>query len=236
MVVIARMARYMTLVGLLLALIPVTSAGARQATPVASPTAIDVGECTTEPRSNDEMRALIEAGLPPIVAFMAGTPVGEATPHPLSGGEAADEATAAAVTEIVLQLVACMNAGNLPATAALLTEEGAASYLSFGFLPFREIYAGETGTPTAEIDPVLLNTFLAILQFNAPIPPALQGTLYEIESVTELEDGRVVVIALLAAGDAEPGRTSILLQYEDGRYRVTFGRDTGIGPPSTPTP
>jgi len=225
------------LFALTLSLTLASSASARQATPLATPTAIDPGPCSIEPRSNDQMRELIEAGLPRIVAFMAGTPEpgreDAATPT-MSPGVPADAATVAAVTETALQFAACSNAVDTPAIAAVLTKEGAGSYLSFRFLPFRAIATGATGTPTAEIDPDLLNTFLATLQLSTPLPQDLEVTLYGIESVTELEDGRVRAIILLATGGEEPRRSSMLLRDEDGRYRIIFGRETGDEAASTP--
>jgi hypothetical protein len=234
-----RVVRRSGLVGLILAFTLIPSVSARQATTVATPTAIDPGGRTTAPLSNDRMRELIETGLPTVLAFIAGTPTarGDATPLPRTGdGEPADEATVTAVTDVVFQFVACTNAGNLPAAAALLTEQGAVSYLGFVILPFREIYSELTGTPTMEVDPDLINTFLATLQLRAPIPAEFQTNLYGIESVTQLDDGRVQVIALMATGSEEPSETSIVLRKEDGRYRMIFGRDTGIGAPSTPEP
>ncbi len=235
--VIARMARHSILVSLFLALTLSSNVSARQATPVASPTAIDVGECTTEPRSNDEMRALIEAGLPPVVAFMAGTPIAEGTPRPQAvDGEPADEATVAAVSDVIMQWVACQNDGELLAVAALMTEEGTASYLSFGFISFRSLFTGGVGTPTAEIDPTQVDLYLGAMQLGVPLPPDLLPTLYGIESVTQLDDGRVQVIVLVANGSEEPRQISILFREEDGRYRMVFGRDTGVEAPITPVP
>jgi hypothetical protein len=226
------------LVGLLISFALTSSSSAQQATPVATPMAIDPGECTTEPRPIGEMRGLVEAGLPQVVASIAGTPIASGTPRPRAiSGEPADAATVAAVTDVVMQFAACTETGDLPAIAALLTEDGAAAYLSFGFLSFRSIVAGGwDDTPSADIDPMQLNLYLGALQLHAPLPADVVPTLYGIESVTQLDDGRVQVIALMATGSEEPSQTSIVLRKEDGRYRMIFGRDTGVAAVSTPAP
>lgn len=227
------------LLSLVFALALATGVSARQATPVASPIAIDVGECTTEPRSNDEMRALIEAGLPPVLALFAGTPTvsDSATPHPTPvPGEPADGATVAAVTETIVQYVACTNAGNLPAAVTMLTEQAAGSYLAFAFMPFREIYTGMTGTPTTDIDPGLIDMYLGTMQLRTSLPPAFQTNLYDIESVTQLENGRVRVIVLQATGSGEPDQGYFLLREVDGQYRIMFGPEPEGEAASTPGP
>ncbi len=147
---------------LLLALTLSAGAGAYQATPVASPAALEIGACTTAPRSIDQMRNLITAGLPPVVALFAGTPAAsdDATPLPMpSAAEPADEEPVEAVKETIFQFVACNNAGNLPAAVALLTDQAAGSYLAFAFMPFRELYEGLVGTPAAGVDPDLMVEF-----------------------------------------------------------------------------
>ena len=232
-------ARGLLLVMLLAALAVPSIVSARQASPVATPAAIDPGACTVKPRPTAQMRELIQAGLPPIVAFMAGTPTarGDATPRAAMGdGEPADEATVAAVTEVVLQWLACTNAGDLPAVAAVLTEQGAATYLSIAFLPFRAAYEGEMSTPTAEVDPDLLNLFLGAIQPRVSLPSEFQGTLFAIESVTQMEDGQVRVVALLATGTDEPRKITIPLREEEGRYRIIFADRSGSDAESTPVP
>lgn len=239
MVVIARMACRFILLSLLLALNLPCSGSARQATPVATPTAIDVGECTTEPRSIDEMRSLIEAELPAVLALFAGTPTvsSDATPLPTRvPGEPADDETVAVVTESIFQFMACTNAGNLPAAVSLLTDQAAGSYLAFAFMPFREIYEGMTGTPTTDIDPSLIDMYLATMQLRTSLPPEFQIHLYSIESVTQLENGRVRVIVLQATGSGELDESFFLLREVDGHYRIMFGPEAEGEVASTPDP
>jgi hypothetical protein len=227
------------LAGLLLALNPAASVNARQATPVASPTPIDLGECTTEPRSIDEMRALLKAGLPPVLALFAGTPTasGDATPVLTRvPGAPADEETVAAVTETIFQFMACNNAGNLPAAVSLLTDQAAGSYLAFAFMPFREIYAGMTGTPTVDVDPGLIDMYLGTMQLRTALPPGFQIHLYDIESVTQLENGRVRAIVLQATGSGELEESYFLLRDVDGQYRIMFGPEEEGEASSTPAP
>ncbi len=185
------------------------------------------------------MRALIESSVPAIASFLAGTPLpgtdGAATPT-VTPGMPADAATVAEVEATARQFVACSNEPNLPAVAALLTEQGAGNFLSFGFLQFQAISSGATGTPAAGIDPELINIYLASMQLQTPLPPEFRLTLYGIESVTQLEDGRVRAIVLLATGSEEPRQSGMLLREEDGRYRIIFGRETSDAAESTPAP
>jgi hypothetical protein len=69
-----------------------------------------------------------------------------------------------------------------------------------------------------------------------PIPADFRMTFFGIERVTRLPDGRVRAIARLTVGDEAPRLTAIMLRDEEGRYRIEFGRDTGIGVDVAPEP
>lgn len=223
------------------ALLVAGGVGLAQATPVASPVPIAVGECTVEPRSTAEMRELIRAQLPRVLADIEGTPIGDresAADYDPSQGVPADAATVAAVTKTITQFVACSHAGHLPSVAALFTDQGAGAYLSLSLLAAASILPG--GTPTADIDPLLLNSFLGVIQMSMPPPEEFQLRLYSINRVVEVEDGRVLAFVTAGTGSAAPGPDGFLLRPEDGEYRIIFGdeaeRDTGATPVASPIP
>lgn len=93
------------------------------------PRVVQPEECQTEPRSAEELYAVLG---------LEGAPAGEATPGP--GGtrfpappwEPADAETADAISASVRELIACLNAGDLRRTAALLTDRGAQRLMGVG--------------------------------------------------------------------------------------------------------
>jgi hypothetical protein len=95
------------------------TASAQQPTP-GSATIPNPSECTVQPRTADELRALFQA-----VAAATPTSSPAASPAayvPPQGGKPADEATIAAVTATMREIIACVNAGNIPAAFALQTD------------------------------------------------------------------------------------------------------------------
>jgi hypothetical protein len=95
-------------------------ATAQPASPGARGNVPDPSECTVAPRSVDELRRLFEA-------VAAATPASgaAATPTafvPPTGGTPADAATVAAVTDTLREIIACVNAGDIPRAFALQTD------------------------------------------------------------------------------------------------------------------
>lgn len=222
---------------LLTALLLGSGVEARQATPAALAITVDPAECTVEPRPREELRELARAGLPRVVAAIQGTPSGgdgdesEATPP---AGEPADAATTAAVTETIGQYTSCITAGNLPAIAAVLTRQGASVFLAFSAYGFLLGATGGAATPSADIDPALLDAWAAAIAFPVPSLPEARVTSYEVREVKRMDDGRVVATVLLAIGTEAPDETTIELRQEDGRYRIIFGDESDGAIDGTP--
>lgn len=220
---------------LLAALLLAGGAAAQEATPVASPTAVDPAACTVAPRSEEELRTLIPAGFRIAVGAITDTPAAgdgatpaadDATPAATPpAGEPADAATVAAVTDVVGQYAACLSAGNVPAIAAILTENGASTFLGFGVATFTQVTTGTRLTPGAELDPALVDAYIAALAFPVAPPAEFRPTSYEVREVTRLDDGRVLATVSLATGTEVPSLDRLRLREEDGRYRVVFGPD-----------
>lgn len=221
---------------LLLTLTPGSNGVASQATPTAPTVAT---ACTVLPRPLEEMRSLLVAGLPEIEAFPAGTPTIAAatpTPPPSIDGVPADAAAIAAATDIVEQFVACSNAGDLPAVAALLTDRGAQGFLGFGYLAFREILPGDATASPSGPDGVPIDLYFGAIQLRAPLPAASRLTLHGIDDVRVLPGGDIEVVLLLATGSGEPRATALVLRQERGSYRIVFGPDGDDGGDATPVP
>lgn len=187
------------------------------ATPVAGATPADA-----ERMSGDSIGA---AGTP-----AAGTPATGMS----AAGTPADAVTVAAVTETVAQFAACSRAGDLLATATLFTEAGASRYLGFSVLTFAQVSTGNA-TPSTDLDPALLDAFLAAIAFPVPPPREAQLTLYEVRDVVVLEDGWARATLVASLGDGAPFPEPNLLREQDGRYRLLFGPEPDDDA-ATPTP
>lgn len=195
----------------------------------ATPAALDLGPCTTEPRSNEAMRAQMLQRLPEIVNDISGTPRSDSVDRPsIDAGVPADPETVAAVTDTLHQLFACQAAGNLPATAAVLTEYGGGTFLGYGVFTFAEGVQSVDLIPGEPIDPQLIDLFLGAAQMPAPLPAEYRAILYGVEDVRDLGGGHYSTITVLAAGDDEPTRNDILLIEEDGALHDTFGAEPGF--------
>jgi hypothetical protein len=94
-------------------------AGAQAGTPPASSDAISPAECTVEPRSTDELRALFrEVAATPLPASLDASPGPAAAP----AGAPADDQTIAAINATWRQYVACLTAGDQARMFALLSD------------------------------------------------------------------------------------------------------------------
>lgn len=211
------------------------------ATPVALPTPVDPAECTVEPRPREELLGLVRSGLPRAIAAIEGTPVAgdeneegedsEATP---AEGEPVDAATGAAVTETISQYAACSTAGRLPALSALIVDEGAAVFLAFSAISYAQGATGGTAPPSVDLDPALLDAWVAAIAFPVPTLPESRIASYEVREVKRLDEERVEATVLLEVGSNEPSQDRILLREVDGRYLIVFGEETEEGADATP--
>ena len=99
-----------------------TETGAVQDTPLTTDFVTpDPAECTTTPRSAEELNALLAAPAESDADALDAAMVTPGLDVPAS--QPADEATTAAVTTLYRQMVACLNAGNDLAALALWTDE-----------------------------------------------------------------------------------------------------------------
>jgi hypothetical protein len=196
-------------------------ARAQDATPVASPVASPFApgpeECTGDPITLDRLTQLV--GTPVAGVESEASPVASPTPFVMPEGEAADEATIAAITATIRGYLACLNAGDLARALALYSDQG-----------LRDLFAGAIANgATAE-------QILDSLGTPQSLPEDQRNLLYGVDDVRVLPDGRV---AALIIGDnlAEPGPPGPALIYfsqVDGRWLIDgFIRTEEI---VTPTP
>lgn len=197
------------LVGLMLGAPSVV--GAQEATPVTA-----VEPCTVETQN-----------LLPLFQEIAGTPQASpvapaAAPTP-PVGTPADEATAAAVTATVDELVACVNGGYQFRWLFLFSE----NYL-------RESLAAVLG----DVDPADLPAIAAAAENEAatPVPPDRQTVVQEVRDVQVLPDARVVATVI---GDnlnnTEPATPAYFIFVRSGD-RFLIDDIIPSQPPATPTP
>jgi hypothetical protein len=164
------------------------SAGAQGTPTPTGSIAVDPALCTTAPISTDHAAALLATPVP--------TPVPPLTDHgivALPSGSPADEATVAAVGEVLSQFWACNNARNKAAVFGLFTDQA-----------FQETVGFTGGAAWDAAD--LRAEVAAALTPGEPRPPAEWATIDTLVSVTTYPDGRVGVLALntdplVAAGD-----------------------------------
>ncbi len=163
------------------------------------PRVITPEECRVEPRPADEVVALIapgEGGQAPTVQPRAplSVPLGE----PVGGGIADD------VTATTRELLACLNAGDIARTAAVMTDNG-----------FRRLYG--TGQATAD----------AVRERLAGTPTVLteeqRTRLIAVTDVSRVVGGRVVAFVVINdPTDLPRGPETLLLTFDrpDDRWLV----------------
>jgi len=183
------------------------SVAAQPATP-AETAPVDPAECVVEPRPREEQRARLAAGHAARAASEA-TPAVAPAVSPVAfridaiTGEPADAATVAAIAEAARAFYACVNAGDMPAMLALMTDETAAGYLADIAL-FRANQQGHTADP-ASLDPVFLERVLDGLADPNPRSPATRQTMLGIENARVQPSG-CVRAAVLTGGTSDPDR------------------------------
>jgi hypothetical protein len=150
-----------------------------QATPTpAASTAVDPALCTAEPISTDHAAMLLATPVP--------SPEPPLTDHgvvALAAGSAADEATVAAVGEVLTQIWACNNARNRAAVFGLFTDQALQETIGF-----------TDGASWDEAD--LRAEVAAALTPGEPRPQEEWATIDAIVSVTVYEDAQVGVLVL----------------------------------------
>lgn len=198
---------------------------AQQATPAPPPRPVALSECTVEPRTPEELRALTARGISERLARAAASPTAEATPgrteHEDMAGEPADQQIAAAIEESARELLACLNGGNQLAILALRTDDSAARSLGAVAIFTGYVAAGGTGTPPPDATPApdAVDAFLARLAVPVLRPAAEQQALVEVRDVVVLPDGRVRATVVTASeAEPEPDPQTLYFREVNGRY------------------
>lgn len=211
-------------------------AEARQATPAAS-LSVDAEQCTIAPRPPAELRELSATGFEDAAAFVrerAGreaTPFAGATPAAQTGGtdvltgESVDAETRAAIEATIQQFAACTNAGDFIALMSTVDDRAAANFLGFGVLAFAQASTGNFDDPPAELDPAILDAFLAARAVPIPPPPAQRFNSLEVRDVVRLPDGRLLAEIAASIGTKGVNVETLPLEEEDGRVVIALGGD-----------
>ncbi len=169
-----------------------SGAGAQGGTPAADRDAPTAAECTVEPRSEDELRALFrEVAATPIPDIPEASPT-PAVPPP---GEPADEQTVAEISATWRQFIACIHAGDQARMFALFSDD----------MVRRQLYVDIAFGVTEEA----LFDFLAATP--VPLAPDVGALFVPIDDARVLEDGRVAVI-----GPGEQGRAEVRIFVKEG--------------------
>jgi hypothetical protein len=168
-----------------LAVVGATGVVAQAETPTAGGDAVNPEECTVEPRSEDELRALFrEAAATPLRASSIASP----TPAVPPTSSPADAQTIAEVNAAWRQYIACLSAGDQPRMFALLSDDMVRRQfvvdIAFGVTE-DALFAHLAATPV----PLAPDEFVSLVPF---------------EGVRVLGDGRVA-----AVGPGEQGRREV---------------------------
>ena len=196
-----------TVLGMLLALS--SRAAAQDSTPVdtAFPVAPDPAECRVEPRTADEMLALVALATPTVADSSTTTVV-------VPIGAPADAATSQAVIDVVRESVACLSAGDVPRFFALFTD-------------------GLVRRAAEEPSPLTAEDVRLVFALDpTEVAPARPVTLLAVTDIVVLSDGRVgaFVVTDNPYEPSDPPTTQYwMFARIDGRWLldgdVEFARD-----------
>src|SRR5215217_991700 len=155
--------------------IGVSGVDAQDGSPVAGLDVPSPAECTVQPRSVDELRALFrEVAATPVLD----SPVASPTPAVAPTGAPADEQTVAAVNATWRQYIACINKGDQARMFALVSDAMVRRQfvvdVAFGVTE-DALFAYLSGTPV-------------------PLPADQSASFVPVEDARVLSDGRVAVI------------------------------------------
>jgi hypothetical protein len=172
--------------------VAVSGAGAQDGSPVASPDVPAAAECTVQPRSTDELRALFrEVAATPVLD----SPLASPTPAVAPAGALADEQTVAAINATWRQFIACINRGDQARMFALYSDNMVRRQLvvdiAFGVTE-EALFAYLAATPV-------------------PIPPDQSAPFVPLADGRVLSDGRVAVV-----GPGEQGRGDVRIFVKKG--------------------
>jgi hypothetical protein len=172
-------------------------AGAQEGTPTSGHDIPAAAECTVEPRSADELRALFREAA---ATGVAASPEASPTPAVPPAGDPADEQTVAEINATWRQFIACINAGDLARTFAFLSDD-----------KVRADFVFDIASGASEDD--LIAYFMAT---PVPLPPDQSAPFFPFDDVRLLDDGRVAVVS-----PGEPGQGEVLIFVkEEDRWLV----------------
>ena len=183
----------------------ITSVAAQDASPTAELDFPDPTDCQVEPRTVDELTALIQEAATPVADA---SPVGGPDEAALEGAEPADEETVAEINATWREFIACVNANDFLRMFALVSDD-----------KLRRDFAEDLAGATEE---QLIAFFAA-----APVAlePEMRAPFIPLSEMQVLEDGRV-----LAVGPGESGQGEILIFVrEDNRWLIDDQYDLGAG-------
>lgn len=193
------------------AIAPPENASAQSGTPEAGFTTPDPLDCRIEPRTVDELIALIPAdGSTPVPA--AASP----TPFVAPDGEPADAASAAGVTATAEELFACINANDFLRVFALFTD----AYLQRS-IAVEGVTEEGLGFLAADLEPRSPEEWDAV----------------SVRDIRVLPDGRIgaFVVARNPAAEADSADFTIFVEEGD-RYLIDEVVSLGPGASATPQP
>jgi hypothetical protein len=182
--------------------------------------AVGAEECRVEPRSSEEVLALLGLGAEPGGTPAVGadrTPV-PAPPWPAAGGEVVEAATAT-----IREWLACINADDNLRIAALMTDAAIVRFFGGTLDPDEAIEGARTnlaGTPT-------------------PRAEGQHVRLEVVSDVSQLDDGRVAALVLINEPALPPhGQETLLviLAEGDGRWLIDDIVQFSVAPAQAGTP
>jgi hypothetical protein len=155
----------------------------------------DPSECTVEPRTIDEVIALIDV----LPAAEHDDEAGEANESfVVPEGEPADEATVDAIIGTAREMTACLNTGNLLTLLEFRTDR---AFAELKAMPFTEevIEFYRAGPP--------------------PLEPEMYATLEDVRAVSVLADGRVGAVVVTTFYE-EPEVQYLIFEQVDDRWLI----------------
>lgn len=181
-----------------------------------NPRLVSPEECVGEPRSFDDIAAILQLdgeGIPQPAATQITPPLGEIV----------DIDTDIAIKEAARAVLACFNAGDIPRAAALMTENG--------------VMRSYWGLTIDEENRELARTRIAAEP--APRIPEALIRLITITDISTLPDGRIsafVVINEPLLPPAGPETLLFIFANEDGQWKLDDYIDFSIIPPDYTPP
>jgi hypothetical protein len=170
----------------------VPDAGAQDGSPVAGLDVPTAAECTVQPRSVDELRALFrEVAATPVLDSSEASP----TPAVAPTGAPADEQTVAEINATWRQYIACITSGDQARMFALLSDN----------MVRRQLVVDVAFGVTEEA------LFAYLAATPVPIPPDQSAPFVPLQDVRVLNDGRVAAI-----GPGEQGRGDVRIFVREG--------------------